>query len=170
MGALSPTRRVGGPAENRIIFGSVRNRGKSCRLSDANSMTHVRARTPAEIRHLATRAAFPQRRSSKANTLCGQNSAGFLQICKTFKGIICDDISEFESYMPSQAVRPGGLLIPAISRDTAAILPTHAGRAARAPATPQSLPRRSRPMRRLLRQARSVRLPEPQNTFQCCGR
>ena len=104
MGALSPTRRVGGPAENRIIFGSVRNRGKSCRLSDANSMTHVRARTPAEIRHLATRAAFPQHRSSKANTLCGQNSAGFLQICKTFKGIICDDISEFESYMPSQPV------------------------------------------------------------------
>ena len=98
MGALSPTRRVGGPAENRIIFGSVRNRGKSCRLSDANSMTHVRARTPAEIRHLATRAAFPQHRSSKANTLCGQNSAGFLQICKTFKGIICDDISEFESF------------------------------------------------------------------------
>src|SRR5947199_9434938 len=84
------------------LFGSVRNRGKSCRLSDANSMTHVRARTPAEIRHLATRAAFPQRRSSNANTLYGQNSAGFLQICKTFKGIICDDISEFESYMPSQ--------------------------------------------------------------------
>ena len=99
MGALSLTRRVGGPVENRIIFGSVRNRGKSCRLSDANSMTHVRARTPAEIRHLATRAAFP----SNANTLCGQNSAGFLQICKTFKGIICDDISEFESYMPSHA-------------------------------------------------------------------
>jgi len=98
MGALSLTRRVGGPVENRIIFGSVRNRGKSCRLSDANSMTHVRARTPAEIRHLATRAAFPQRRSSNANTLCGQNSAGFLQICKTFKGIICDDISEFESF------------------------------------------------------------------------
>ena len=105
MGALSLTRRVGGPVENRIIFGSVRNRGKSCRLSDANSMTHLRARTPAEIRHLATRAAFPQRRSSNANTLCGQNSAGFLQICKTFKGIICDDISEFESYMPSHAVR-----------------------------------------------------------------
>ena len=98
MGALSLTRRVGGPVENRIIFGSVRNRGKSCRLSDANSMTHLRARTPAEIRHLATRAAFPQRRSSNANTLCGQNSAGFLQICKTFKGIICDDISEFESF------------------------------------------------------------------------
>ena len=105
MGALSLTRRVGGPVENWIIFGSVRNRGKSCRLSDANSMTHLRARTPAEIRHLATRAAFPQRRSSNANTLCGQNSAGFLQICKTFKGIICDDISEFESYMPSHAVR-----------------------------------------------------------------
>jgi hypothetical protein len=24
---------------------------------------------------------------------------------RAFKGIICDDISEFESYMPSQAVR-----------------------------------------------------------------
>jgi hypothetical protein len=61
-------------------------------------MTHVRARTPAEIWHLAIRAAFPQRRSSNANSLCGRNSAGFLQTCKTFKGIICDDISEFESF------------------------------------------------------------------------
>ena len=51
------------------------------------------------------RAAYPRRRSSNANNLCGQNSAGFPQICRPFKGIICDDISEFESYMPSHAVR-----------------------------------------------------------------
>jgi hypothetical protein len=50
------------------------------------------------------RAASAQRRSSNANSLCGQNSAGFPQICATFKGIIYDDISEFESYMPRQAV------------------------------------------------------------------
>jgi hypothetical protein len=56
---------------------------------------------PAEI--LA--AAYPRRRSSNANSLQSQNSAGFQQIRATFfKGIICADVSEFESYMPSQAV------------------------------------------------------------------
>src|SRR5438128_9843287 len=29
---------------------------------------------------------------------------GSWESARTFKGIICDDISEFESYMPSQAV------------------------------------------------------------------
>src|SRR5262249_3598898 len=48
-------------------------------------------------------------------SLSRQNSAGFLEICRTFKGIICDDISEFESYVPSHAVwslreRPGSEL------------------------------------------------------------
>jgi hypothetical protein len=83
MGALSLTRRAEGPVENRIIFGSPRS---------------------ARERYLA-RAVFRQRRSSNANSLCGQNSAGFLQICRTFKGIICGDVSEFESHMPRQAVR-----------------------------------------------------------------
>jgi len=43
-------------------------------------------------------------RSSSGNSLCGQNSAGFRESARPFKGIICDDISEFESYHPSQAV------------------------------------------------------------------
>src|SRR5262249_40858852 len=51
------------------------------------------------------RAAYPQRRSSNANGLRGQNSAGFPQISpRLFKGIICDDISELESHRPSHAV------------------------------------------------------------------
>jgi hypothetical protein len=44
-------------------------------------------------------------RSSSGNSLYGQNSAGFRESARPFKGIICDDISEFESYHPSQAVR-----------------------------------------------------------------
>jgi hypothetical protein len=63
-----------------------------------------RGHSPDEIRRLAARAASARRRSANGNSLCGQNSAGFLQTCKAFKGIICDDISEFESYMPSHAV------------------------------------------------------------------
>jgi hypothetical protein len=35
----------------------------------------------------------------------GQNSAVFPQILRPFKGIVCGDISEFESYHPSHAVR-----------------------------------------------------------------
>src|SRR2546427_7826780 len=45
------------------------------------------------------------RRSSNANSLCGQNSAGSRESVRPFKGIVCDDVSEFESYMPSHAVR-----------------------------------------------------------------
>jgi hypothetical protein len=44
------------------------------------------------------------RRSSNANSLCGQNSAGSRESARPFKGIFCDDVSEFESYMPSHAV------------------------------------------------------------------
>jgi hypothetical protein len=50
-------------------------------------------------------AAYARRRSSNANGLRGWNSAGVQEICGTFKGIIFPDVSEFESYMPSQAVR-----------------------------------------------------------------
>jgi hypothetical protein len=50
------------------------------------------------------RAAYPQRRSSNANSLQSQNSAGSPQILRPFKGIICGDISEFESHMLSHAV------------------------------------------------------------------
>jgi hypothetical protein len=34
-------------------------------------------------------------RSSSGNSLCGQNSAGFRESARPFKGIICDDISEY---------------------------------------------------------------------------
>ena len=43
--------------------------------------------------------------SSNANSLCGWNSAGSPESVRPFKGIFCDGISEFESYMASQAVR-----------------------------------------------------------------
>jgi hypothetical protein len=80
------------------------NRGNSCHRSDGSSMTNVRARTLAEV--LARgRAASPGRRSSNANSLCGQNSAGSGQSERPFKGIFCDDVSEFESDHLSQPVR-----------------------------------------------------------------
>ena len=50
------------------------------------------------------RAASPGRRSSNANSLCGQNSAGSGQSERPFKGIFCDDVSEFESDHLSQPV------------------------------------------------------------------
>src|SRR6266478_8722704 len=45
------------------------------------------------------------RRSSNANSLCSRNSAGSPEICVTFQRDVLHDISEFESYMPSRAVR-----------------------------------------------------------------
>jgi hypothetical protein len=51
------------------------------------------------------RAASPQRCSSNANSLRGQNSAGFPEIRATSKGIFCDDISEFELTCPARQSR-----------------------------------------------------------------
>jgi len=51
------------------------------------------------------RAASPQRRSSNANNLCDQNSAESEKSVRLFKAIVRADISEFESHMPSHAVR-----------------------------------------------------------------
>jgi hypothetical protein len=72
----------------------------------------ARGHSPDEIRQLAARTASPRSRSSSGNSLCGQNSAGSRESARPFKGIICDDISEFESYHLSHAVwsppgRPG---------------------------------------------------------------
>src|SRR6266478_790978 len=53
---------------------------------------------------LAARAASPRCRSSSGNSLCGQNSAGFRESARPFKGIICDDISEFESVLSRRNV------------------------------------------------------------------
>src|SRR5947208_3210779 len=50
----------------------------------ASSAGVARASIPAEILAYA-RAAYPQRRSSNANSLQSQNSAGFLQICAIFQ-------------------------------------------------------------------------------------
>src|SRR5262245_35488350 len=58
---------------------------------------------PAEILALGPSCAS-HRRSSNANSLGGRNSAGSNKSMRPFKGIFCHDISEFESYMPSQAV------------------------------------------------------------------
>ena len=57
---------------------------------------------PAEI---LAYAAYPKRCSSNANGLGGQTSAGFWKSVRPFKGIFCVDVSEFEPYMPSHAVR-----------------------------------------------------------------
>jgi hypothetical protein len=50
----------------------------------ASSAGVARASIPAEILAYA-RAAYPQRRSSNANSLQSQNSAGFRQICAIFQ-------------------------------------------------------------------------------------
>ena len=47
---------------------------------------------------------YPRRCSSNASGLHVRNSARTGKSARAFKGIICDDISEFESHMPSQAV------------------------------------------------------------------
>src|SRR5215467_10688319 len=56
-----------------LLFGLARNRGTSCHLSE---VPNARASIPAEILTY-TRAAYPQCRSSNANSLEGQKSAGF---------------------------------------------------------------------------------------------
>jgi hypothetical protein len=71
--------------------GSAENRGNSCQRKH-----------PAQILALGPSCAS-QRRSSNANSLCGRNSAGSPEICGFLKGIFCDDISEFESYIASPA-------------------------------------------------------------------
>src|SRR5258708_34924240 len=50
-----------------------------------SSMTKLRARMPAQMLAL-DRAASAQHRTSNANSLGGQNSAGFPQICATYRG------------------------------------------------------------------------------------
>jgi hypothetical protein len=50
------------------------------------------------------RAAYSQPCSSNASGLHGRNSARIGKSARAFKGIICDDVSEFESDMPSHAV------------------------------------------------------------------
>jgi hypothetical protein len=69
----------------------------------ASSAGVARASIPAEILAYA-RAAYPQRRSSNAKVSKARIRLGSRKSVRSFKGIICVDISEFESYMPSHAV------------------------------------------------------------------
>jgi len=52
----------------------------------------------------SARAAYPQRRSSNANSLQSQIRLDSRKSVRSFKAIICVDISEFESCVPSHAV------------------------------------------------------------------
>jgi hypothetical protein len=91
----------GGVLSSPGLFGVPR----SAKYAGLPPLDHpARGHSPDEIRRLAARAASPRCRSSSGNSLCGQNSAGFRESARPFKGIICDDISEFESYHPSHAV------------------------------------------------------------------
>ena len=71
-------------AARELADGSVhRNSARTLGIR-ASSAGVARASIPAEILAYA-RAAYPQRRSSNANSLQSQNSAGFRQICAIFQ-------------------------------------------------------------------------------------
>jgi hypothetical protein len=106
----------GGVLSSPGLFGVPR----SAKYAGLPPLDHpARGHSPDEIRRLAARAASPRCRSSSGNSLCGQNSAGFRESARPFKGIICDDISEFESYHPSHAVGLYQPNMPALSRRSA---------------------------------------------------
>jgi len=75
--------------------------GLSVSLSTAFAVMAARRLIP---RRNQARAAYPRRRRSNANGLCGWNSAGVQEICTTFQRDNFPDVFEFESYMPSHAV------------------------------------------------------------------
>src|SRR5262249_47390487 len=86
----------------RIIFGSAQIAGQFAR--QLGDMTNVGARTPAGCctgAELRTPGAAPQTRMVSVARI----RLGSWESARAFKGIICDDVSEFESYMPSQPVR-----------------------------------------------------------------
>ena len=100
----------GGVLSSPGLFGVPR----SAKYAGLPPLDHpARGHSPDEIRRLAARAASPRCRSSSGNSLCGQNSAGFRESARPFKGIVFDDISEFESYMASHAVRCSGFSMTA---------------------------------------------------------
>jgi hypothetical protein len=75
----------------RIISASAENRGNSCQRK------HPDPGTRSELRF--RKAAAQTRAVSMAGIRLGSGESA-----RAFKGIICDDISEFESHMPSHAV------------------------------------------------------------------
>src|SRR5262245_34830034 len=80
--------------------GNATDAGKRKGIGKKSRGNSCQRKHPAEILALGA----SHRRSLNANSLGGQNSAGSLEICATFQWIICADVSEFESYMPSHAV------------------------------------------------------------------
>jgi hypothetical protein len=84
------------PADDLLIEEIAAN---SCLLGDA---TNARLRENPSTTQF--RAAYPRRCSSNASGLHVRNSARIGKSARAFKGIICDDVSEFESDMPSHAV------------------------------------------------------------------
>src|SRR2546421_2869879 len=62
------------------------------------------------------------RRSSNANGLVAKIRQDLRESARLFKGIICDDISEFESYMPSHAVGLLQVRSPAIGTNVRSAL------------------------------------------------
>src|SRR5262245_12489165 len=86
------------PADHLLIEG---DRGQFVPSRQRRMMANARARTLAEDPgRTQPRAAYPRLCSSNASGLHGRNSAGSPESVRPFKGIICDDISEFESHMP----------------------------------------------------------------------
>src|SRR6516164_5940560 len=89
------------PADHLL---NERDRGQFVPSRRRRVMANVRAerllKTPAE----PSPSCVSRRCSSNTSGLPGRNSARILGIRRAFKGIIYDDVSEFESYMPSHAV------------------------------------------------------------------
>jgi hypothetical protein len=75
------------PSRRRRMMANVR----------AESLLKIPAEPSPELR-------IPRPCSSNASGLHGRNSARIGESARAFKGIICDDVSEFESDMPSHAV------------------------------------------------------------------
>jgi len=82
-----------GVTGRRVISASAENRGNPCQG----------ASNPAEIRHWA-RAAYRQCADQMRIVSVARIRLDSHKFMRAFKGIICDDISEFESHMPSHAV------------------------------------------------------------------
>jgi hypothetical protein len=84
----------------RIISASAENRGNSCQRKHSAPGTRLGQSCVSQTSQLKTRIVSVARiRLNPWKTV------------RPFKGIICDDISEFESYMPSQPVRSRGMAL-----------------------------------------------------------
>src|SRR6516164_1815882 len=91
------------PADHLLI---ERDRGQFVPSLRRRMMANARAERLLEIPgRTQPRAAYLRHCSSNASGLQGRNSVGSPKSTRLFKGIICDDVSEFESHMPSHAVR-----------------------------------------------------------------